>query len=223
MSQNQHLSLKESLARFRNLQDKRDHTLAEIVQAIDEKGFGIVLLILSLPSALPLPATVISSPIGFLLVLIAWQMFQGRHTPWLPEKAKKITLPHDFFQKMITMAIGFLDKVEHLIKPRMRWVAQPRSRRILALLVMLMGLLMCIPIPGTNTFPAMVIFLVGVCLTEEDGAVGILALMAGVLAIVIYAAAIAFMVYFFQEYGWSAIDVFIDKIKEFVKGLLGLQ
>lgn len=223
MPEPQHLSLKEALSRFSELKESRSYQLKELLEAIDEKGFGLLLILLSLPSALPVPAAGYSTPFGLIILTLGVQMLRGKHMPWLPEKAQKITLPHQFFQKMIAAATKFLGFIEHLIRPRLQWICAPTGRRLLALLVILMALLMCMPIPGTNTFPAFVIFLIGVCLSEEDGLLALAALVAGALAMLIYVGAIYFLVTFFQEYGWDAIDVFIDRIKEFVKGFLGLD
>jgi hypothetical protein len=49
-----------------------------------------------------------------------------------------------------------------------------------------MALLMILPIPLTNTFPAMVIFLIGVGLTEKDGLFGIIAYSIGICAVTLY-------------------------------------
>jgi len=221
MDSTPHTSLCEALSRFSQLDADRDHTLGELLEAIDDKGFGLLLIILALPSALPLPATGYSTPFGIMIVTLGVQMLRGRHTPWLPEKAKKTRLPRRLFRGMIDGGTKFLGWVEHLIRPRFYWITKTNGRRLLATLVLLMGALMCLPIPGTNSFPAGVVFLVGVCLSEEDGLVGVAACLAGLLALAVYAAAIFFLIQFFSEYGWEAIDVFLEKVKELVKNLGG--
>ncbi|WP_309381231.1 exopolysaccharide biosynthesis protein [Cerasicoccus frondis] len=216
-------SLSQVLTRFREMKERRAYSMGEILQVIDEKGFGLVLILLSLPSALPVPAAGYSTPFGLIMLTIGVQMLKGKHSPWLPDKAKKITLPYDFFQKMIAAATKFLGFLEHFIRPRLRVVTQPTGRRALAILVILMSLLMTLPIPGTNTFPAFVIFLIGVCLSEEDGLVALAALVAGLFAICVYLAAIYFLIHFFKEYGWDGIHEFLSMVKSYVKGLLGLE
>lgn len=59
-----------------------------------------------------------------------------------------------------------------------------------------MGLLMILPIPLTNTLPAVVVFLVGVSLSERDGLIGIVAAAIGIAAVCLYGAIIALVVYF---------------------------
>ncbi|MEM9227800.1 MAG: exopolysaccharide biosynthesis protein, partial [Verrucomicrobiota bacterium] len=81
--------------------------------------------------------------------------------------------------------------------------------------VIIMSLLMCIPIPGTNTFPAMVIFLIGVGLSEDDGLLAIAACLVGTVAVMIYAA----MIYILVVYGWEGLQ----QAKDFIKQMLGLE
>ena len=51
-----HLSLAATLEHSLAAQDPRGPSLAELTDAVGEKGFGLLLMILSLPSALPVPA-----------------------------------------------------------------------------------------------------------------------------------------------------------------------
>lgn len=219
MSDHSKQSLKASLSQFHTMQQTRSHSLQELLQGIDEKGFGILLVLLSVPSALPVPAAGYSTPFGLAILALGIQMLKGRHAPSLPQKVQKLTLPRG----IIGGATKFLGIFERFIRPRFRYICEPAGRRALALLVILMSLLMTLPVPGTNTFPAMVIFLVGVCLCEDDGLVGIVAFLAGVFAIAVYTAAIGFMIYFFQEYGLDGIDHFLHIVIDFVKELLGIE
>ena len=75
-----------------------------------------------------------------------------------------------------------------------------------------MAVLMMIPIPLTNSFPAMVIFLIGVGLTEDDGIFAILACMVGIFAVLLYASLIWAMV----TYGPEVVDTIKDTIRSFL-------
>ena len=59
--------------------------MREFFDCFREKGFGILLLLFSLPSALPVPAPGYSIPFGIILGLLALQLVLGRKTPWLPD------------------------------------------------------------------------------------------------------------------------------------------
>lgn len=170
--------------------------------AFGEKGFGLLLAVLALPSALPLPAAGYSVPFGVLLIALGLQLMSGRARPWLPQRCLKWRLPARRLPPLLAGARRVARWVERFIRPRMAWVLRGPARWWMGGLVVFMGLLMCIPIPTTNTAPAMVIFLIGIALTEEDGLFGLLAIAGGTLAAALYAGVLyLFYVFFFVEGG----------------------
>lgn len=58
--------------------------LADILLLAGERIFGFLFVILSLPSALPVPAPGYSVPFGILIFLLAMQLLVGSKSPWLP-------------------------------------------------------------------------------------------------------------------------------------------
>jgi hypothetical protein len=161
--------LSEDLRLLLTSQDGQQLTLGRLFDAMGDRGFGLVLMLLSLPSALPVPAPGYSTPFGIMLILLALQMMAGRHRPWMPLWAKKIRISEGLANTMLKGAAAFFTRIEHLIKPRWSWASGRGGHFFAGFIVLSMGLLMALPIPGTNTAPAGVIFLVGVALTEEDG------------------------------------------------------
>ncbi len=153
-----------------------------IMDAASEKGFGLLLLILSLPSALPIPATGYSTFFGIILLLLGLQMMIGRHSPWLPQFIRRKTVSPKMAERVVGMSKATLGRLEKLIRPRLRWLTGRAGHAFTAFLVIFMALLMCIPIPSTNTFPAAVIFLIAISLTEQDGLFAIGAVFVGVIA-----------------------------------------
>jgi hypothetical protein len=189
-------------------------TLGEVFGRIGDRGFGVLLIILSLPSALPVPAPGYSTPFGILIVVLALQMIAGRTTPWLPERAARTKLHGKFIDAMLGFFTKFFGKVEFLIRPRLPWIGSRAGRAFLGVLVFIMAGLMILPIPLTNTFPAFVIFLTGIGLTEEDGLFSIFAGLLGVFATALYAV----VLYIFISFGFEGIEM----IKEWIKSGAGL-
>ncbi|MDZ7617935.1 MAG: exopolysaccharide biosynthesis protein, partial [Patescibacteria group bacterium] len=177
--------------------------LGDAFDRVGEKGFGLLLVVLALPSALPVPAAGYSAPFGFALAMLALQMLSGKTAPVLPGVVRRMQLKGGFVCKMIEATQWFFRKVEHLIRPRMRWVGSRPGRMVMGVIVLLMAILMMIPIPTTNTAPAMVIFLIGVGLTEEDGVFAGLACVGGLLAIAFYAVLVTLV----ARYGLEAVDM----------------
>lgn len=193
-------------------------TFDTILTRIHEKGFGLLLVLIALPSALPAPAAGPSTVLGAAMLPLGYQLFRGQASPRLPGKLRRARLSIGFLEKVLRRADPLLRLSERVVRPRFSWVSERLGHRIIGAIVTVMASLMIIPIPGTNTAPAMVIFLSGACLIEEDGLLGIVAFLGGIAAVALYAAAIVFMILLFQQYGFAGIEVFIDTLKDFIKG-----
>lgn len=208
-----HQSLSATLQRLQEAAGPGTFTLGEVLRIVGDRGFGLLLVIISLPSALPLPAAGYSVPFGLLLFALGIQMILGKPSPTLPAFAEKRTFPSGMLRKMAGGGIWMFSKIEWLIRPRMRWVGSRGGRVFMGALVLVMATLMMIPIPSTNTAPAAVIFLIGVGLTEEDGLFVLGACVLGVLAVLLYAVIIIFFVQFITLHGWDAVGQFTDWLR----------
>ena len=207
-----HLSLGETLQKLLKADDKHGISISEITRAVGEKGFGLLLIVLSLPSAFPVPAPGYSTPFGLVMALIALQMISGRRVVWLPNKIGTISIKPELADMMLGRASKFLGKMERYIRPRQKWIRGQTGQASLALVVLIMACLMMLPIPLTNTFPAMVIFMIGVGLSEEDGLLAIVAFTLGCCAVLLYMG----IVYILLIQGVEAIEPIKDWIKSLV-------
>ena len=207
-------SLSENLKRSLGDSSQSDISLKTILDNVDEQGFGLLLMTLSLPSALPIPAAGYSTPFGILFIVLGIQLLLGRHRPWLPQWALKRTMTRSFAEKTIGSAARWLAKIEPLVHPRLEWISSPFGSRFMSIVVIVMAALMTLPIPTTNTFPAGVIFLIGVGLSEKDGLFCLGACALGVAAIGLY----AFVIYLLATQGMEGVEQF----KEWIKSLLGM-
>lgn len=206
-------SLSRNLQEILEAANGQPITLERIFRGVGDKAFGVLLAILSLPSALPLPAPGYSTPFGILLAILSLQMMTFRETPLLPKFAMRHEFSHERARKFFHAAIGFLRRIEWIIHPRMKWIGKPAGRAALGWLTLIMSCLMILPIPFTNTFPAMIIFLIGVGLTEDDGAFALLSFLFGILAVGFY----AFVFYLLFTVGLEGVL----QLKNWVKSLLG--
>jgi hypothetical protein len=142
----------------------------QILKLTGERSFGLFLVVLSLPSALPVPAPGYSTPFGVLIVLLAAQLAAGRTTPWLPERILQKPIRLKQFQRLVEAGIPWLQRIEKISRPRWTPLCTTRlGQGLLGTLISLMGLSMILPIPGTNTLPAIGVFVTAFGLMEEDG------------------------------------------------------
>lgn len=202
-------SLAETLERVLTSESAHGPSIGEITRAVGEKGFGLVLLVLALPSALPVPAPGYSTPFGIVITLVALQMLLGRQRLWLPQRLQAIRIKPSLARKMLGAASKFLHFSERWIRPRQRWIRSKLGQAALAVVIIIMAILMILPIPLTNTAPAMVIFLIGLGLAEEDGLLAICAFGLGCLAVALY----AYIIYIVATQGPEVIEGWKDWIK----------
>ena len=144
--------------------------IEDILELAGERSFGFFLVVLSFPSALPLPAPGYSTPFGVFILLLALQLVAGRTTPWLPKWVLQTSVERKQFQKWAQAGIPWLQRIEKIARPRWRQLCTTRLGQVwLGTWIGLMGISMIIPVPGTNTLPAMGVFVTAFGLLEEDG------------------------------------------------------
>jgi hypothetical protein len=148
--------------------------LADILLLAGERIFGFLLVILSLPSALPIPAPGYSVPFGMLIFILAIQMIIGAKTPWLPPKMMNHPIKLETVQGFLKAGIPWLRRIEAIARPRLSYICTTLAGRVtIGIAIAIMAISMMIPIPGTNTLPAMGIFVTGFGLLEDDGAISL--------------------------------------------------
>lgn len=161
--------------------------LIDLLRLVEERLFGFLFVLLSLPSALPVPAPGYSVPFGFAILLLAVQLMAGAREPWLPQRLANHSLKLATIQGIIKAALPWLRRIEAISRPRLSHICTSLAGRVtLGGAIALMAISMMIPIPGTNTLPAMGIFVTGFGLLEDDGAISlgglVLCLMGGILS-----------------------------------------
>ena len=161
-----------------------DVTLDELLSIAGERTFGFLFVMLSLPSALPVPAPGYSIPFGIVMGLLAWQLIKGAKQPWLPLGWRKKGFSRQRVRGFVKAGLPWLRRIEAISRPRLTTVCTgPIGRRLLGLAIGLMCICMMIPIPGTNTLPAIGVFVTGFGLLDDDGAISLAGLTICTLAL----------------------------------------
>ncbi|MBI1318653.1 MAG: exopolysaccharide biosynthesis protein [Candidatus Hydrogenedens sp.] len=194
-------------------------SVRELLDRVSHKSFGVLLAILALPSALPLPAPGYSVPFGILLVTLGLQMIRRLEHPWFPDKVLDRRMKTDGSQRLVAGMVKFLRFFEFFIRPRLSFVyTNGVMFRVLGCVVLACGISMCIPVPLTNTAPALGIFLIGLGMLEEDGLCGLAGIAVAIAGLVLAATVLVLLTWM----GWEAIDFVKDHIKDFINMLVHL-
>lgn len=151
-------------------------SLGQIVDRLDQRAFGILILLLTLPCLVPgLPgAQLIAIPI----FLLAVQMAAGRAEVWLPGAFLKAQVKRGWIEAVADFADRRLRWTERLSRPRLSFVTSGIGERFTGLVIALAAITIMLPI--TNTIPSLAITVAAVGLLQRDGlfALGGLALAA---------------------------------------------
>ncbi|MEM8504338.1 MAG: exopolysaccharide biosynthesis protein [Cyanobacteria bacterium P01_D01_bin.1] len=192
----------------------KEVTLDEILSIAGERAFGFLFVLLSLPSALPIPAPGYSTPFGVLMFLLAAQLIVGREQPWFPESFRKRGFERSQIQALLHKGIPWLEKIEMVAKPRMTHVCTSRSgQMMIGIAIALMSISMMIPIPLTNTLPAIGIFVTGFGLLDDDGAIS----LGGLTICTISAVTTTTILFLVFQLGMAGMERVVDAAKDWVK------
>lgn len=181
----------------------------DLLKALHERGFGFLIFIFALPAALPLPGLGVNLIIAMPLVFLTVQQAMGRHTIWIPTWMKSKAINRETFEGIVDKAIPFVEKFEYLVRPRLGFITQGVFSVLIGIFGLLMALSICIPLPLTNTVPAMGIACMAIGVIMRDG----LAVIAGAVFGTAWVFMIFFVIIFFGMEG-------IDLVKETIKGWL---
>lgn len=163
--------LSADLARVLDAFAHRDVTLGEIIALMQQRAYNFVLLLIAIPFATPIPLPGLSTPFGLIIAFTGFRIACGMK-PWLPDRMMRTTLPAKWLPRMFRAARKLVAWLEKFLRPEMSWLVKPPLfRQIHGGMIMVSGLLLLLPlpIPMTNFFPALAVVLLSCAMLESDG------------------------------------------------------
>lgn len=160
-------------------------SVAEVTAALGDRGPAALLLLLTLPSLVPLPGVPAGMIFGSVIVLLSLQMLAGREQLWLPGWLGRRRIGRGVLLACLQAARAPLARLEGRLRPRWRSLAGIHMLRGLSPLVFSMGVLIALPIPFGNIAPALALIAVSLgVLTRDGAAVGVGVALAAAAALV---------------------------------------
>jgi hypothetical protein len=154
-----------------------------LLDSLEERSFGIVMLLLGLLALVPGASGVI----GVLVAIPAIQMILARKAPVFPSFVSRRYVPTRRLGRIVARVEPALRRLEHIIRPR--WITPiEATKRAVGAILLLLGALLLVPIPLSNIVPALVIVLLALAYLEDDGVLLCIALVAALAALAIAAA-----------------------------------
>ncbi len=144
----------------------RGLTLHEIRDRMDERAYGLLILLLSIPCLVP---GLYGAPqvVGVIIILVATQLLVGREEPWLPRWMLDLRAKGSWLKAMADFAESKLSWIDRLSRPRLTRFADGPGEKLAAVFMILATL--TIVLPMTNTIPSIALALLSVGLIQRDG------------------------------------------------------
>ena len=144
-------------------------TLGGLLDQFKTRAYGVFLLMSVLPAFVPLPvgAGAISGP---LVSLIGLQLLAQMEHPWVPRFLSRRPLSRPGMVKFRDRTARVLRWVEKVSRPRTEAIIDhPAARTFTGLMLVLLGLLLALPLPGTNYPFGLILLAYAIALIERDG------------------------------------------------------
>ncbi|MEM1103836.1 MAG: exopolysaccharide biosynthesis protein [Pseudomonadota bacterium] len=158
--------------------DEPTATLGMVFEELEERGFGLLLLLLALPCCLPF-VYLLPQIVAVPMLLLSVQMASGRHSPWLPGNLKNRSVPLAALRNVVERAGRYVGWIERLAHPRLLPLTSHGASRVLGALLAIPCASILVPLPSTNTVPGIGVAIASVGLIERDGLLVLLGLAIG--------------------------------------------
>jgi hypothetical protein len=139
-------------------------TLGEMAEAFGDRAFGLLILLLCLPSLLPLMASVFGLP----MLILGVQMGMGRRVPKLPGFIARRGIRRSDLLRLSDASSGWLKRIERYVRPRPGFFTSPIGDRLFGWLTAYVAIMLILPGPGTNGPPAFGNIVMALGLVEHD-------------------------------------------------------
>jgi len=171
-----------------------------LVTAFHERGFGVLLILFSLPLCIPIPKPPpIDTILGIPLFYLCLQMILGKDRPSLPKKVLEKKIPVDMMIKAFDRGRKYLEWFEKLFHPRLVSVLSDHNlSRICGCLGMLLTCSVLLPVPMSNTVPSICMVVMATGIIARDGVAAIAAGIIGTAWVAMLTAVVVFGVEFLR-------------------------
>ena len=164
--------------------------LATINQVLGSRSVGSLLLFLSLPMVIPVPAPGISVVFGIPLIFISLQLMFGRQSLWLPASIARRAISRENLHVYIARALPTLRRVEHLVQPRFAEMTSRLAIHAIGAMSLALAFIIALPVPLGHLIPGTAISIMALGLIEQDGLAICAGLLTGIFALLVVSSAI---------------------------------
>lgn len=144
-------------------------TLGDVTGLLSQRGPGALMVVLATPNLLPLPPGA-STLAGIPLILVALHLIAGRNRLMLPDSIARWPFDRRLVARVAQRLGQVFEWTERFSRPRLWVLPVGAAQRLVGLLTLLMALIIILPIPLGNFFPAAAVVLLNLAWIARDGA-----------------------------------------------------
>lgn len=149
-------------------------TLQAFLAGLGGRSYAFIVAALDLPNCVPTGIPLLSTVTGVPMLWLVAQAWLGHPTPSLPQFIGLRSLPRGRLQSFLSCSRRRIERIEAAIHPRRDWWVTGIRRRLLQLALIAMIVVLAVPIPLDNLFPAWSILFFCLALIERDGVMAML-------------------------------------------------
>ena len=149
-------------------------TLDEFLGGLHGRSYAFAIAALNVPNCIPTGIPWLSTITGLPMVFLLVQFFAGREVPRLPALVGRRGLRRGKLQVFLDRSRRFIRWLEDTVHVRHEWWVSGMPRRALLTAWAVNIVILALPIPFDNLFPAWAIMFFCLALIEDDGVMAML-------------------------------------------------
>lgn len=159
-------------------------TLDEFLAGLQGRSYAFAILALDVPNCVPTGIPWLSTITGLPMLILLGQMLLGRPVPSLPRPIGRRGLPRGRLQNFLERVRAPLRRLEQAVHARQEWSVSGLPRRLLLVGWAAMIVVLILPIPFDNLFPAWAVLFFCLALLEDDGVMAMLGWLATLVTLI---------------------------------------
>lgn len=174
-------------------------TLGEMAEYFGDRAFGLLILLLCLPSLLPGMASVFGTP----MLILGVQMGLGMRNPKFPAFMARQSVKRTDLLRLAGASSKWISKIERYVKPRPGWFTSRAGDKMVGWLTVYVAIMLILPGPGTNGPPAFGNIVMSLGVVEADNRTIALGVVLTIAGCAFATAVLGFLIWIgIQALGW---------------------
>lgn len=169
-------------------------SLADLIAALQDRAYGVLMLVFALPNLAPIGVPGMSVIFGAPLILLAFQLAWGRPMPWFPRWLAERSFSRAALERTLLWSLPMLERTERWLRPRLLLLTGWTGERFLAAACVVFAILLSLPIPFGNWLPALALCILSLALVEKDGIAYLAGMAVGLASLAVASAVIVVLV-----------------------------